>query len=44
MWMVLGKRFFGEGADAAEGPMNSLSEFMSMMKELMLLNGVLNIC
>jgi hypothetical protein len=41
--MVLGKWFFGEGADAAEGPVNSLSEFMSMMEELMLLNGVLNI-
>ncbi|KAL6645964.1 hypothetical protein ACP70R_017572 [Stipagrostis hirtigluma subsp. patula] len=37
--MVLGKRFFGDGADAAEGPVSSLAEFMWMMDELMLLNG-----
>ncbi|AQK51909.1 Flavonoid 3'-monooxygenase [Zea mays] len=44
--MVLGKRFFdGEEAEesAAEGPVSSLPEFMWMMDELMLLNGVLNI-
>ncbi|KAG0523869.1 hypothetical protein BDA96_07G160200 [Sorghum bicolor] len=44
--MVLGKRLFdaagGENA-AAEGPVSSLPEFMWMMDELMLLNGVLNI-
>jgi cytochrome P450 len=45
--MVLGKRLFdadggGENA-AAEGPVSSLAEFMWMMDELMLLNGVLNI-
>ncbi|KAJ1268723.1 hypothetical protein BS78_07G157000 [Paspalum vaginatum] len=41
--MVLGKRFFGEGADAAEGPVSSLAEFKWMLDELLLLNGVLNI-
>ncbi|CAO2202098.1 unnamed protein product [Urochloa humidicola] len=41
--MVLGKRFFGEGADAAEGPVSSLSEFKWMLDELLLLNGVLNV-
>uniref|UniRef100_A0A0E0D3F7 Uncharacterized protein n=1 Tax=Oryza meridionalis TaxID=40149 RepID=A0A0E0D3F7_9ORYZ len=41
--MVLGKRFFGEGADAAEGPVSTLSEFKWMMDELLLLNGVLNV-
>ncbi|KAF0898759.1 hypothetical protein E2562_009364 [Oryza meyeriana var. granulata] len=41
--MVLGKRFFGEGADAAEGPVSSLAEFKWMLDELLLLNGVLNV-
>lgn len=41
--MVLGKRFFGEGADAAEGPVSTLSEFKWMLDELLLLNGVLNV-
>ncbi|OEL32138.1 Flavonoid 3'-monooxygenase [Dichanthelium oligosanthes] len=41
--MVLGKRFFGEGADAVEGPVSSLAELKWMLDELMLLNGVLNI-
>uniref|UniRef100_A0A0D3H119 Uncharacterized protein n=1 Tax=Oryza barthii TaxID=65489 RepID=A0A0D3H119_9ORYZ len=41
--MVLGKRFFSEGADAAEGPVSTLSEFKWMLDELLLLNGVLNV-
>jgi cytochrome P450 len=41
--MVLGKRFFGDGADAAEGPVSSLDEFKWMLDELLLLNGVLNV-
>uniref|UniRef100_A0A0E0LVK1 Cytochrome P450 n=1 Tax=Oryza punctata TaxID=4537 RepID=A0A0E0LVK1_ORYPU len=41
--MVLGKRFFSEGADVAEGPVSSLSEFKWMLDELLLLNGVLNV-
>ncbi|KAL5222136.1 hypothetical protein ABZP36_026849 [Zizania latifolia] len=41
--MVLGKRFFGEGADAAEGPVASRAEFKSMLDELLVLNGVLNV-
>ncbi|CAL5001773.1 unnamed protein product [Urochloa decumbens] len=42
--MVLGKRFFGEGADAAaEGPVSSLAELKWMLDELLLLNGVLNV-
>ncbi|CAO2163131.1 unnamed protein product [Urochloa humidicola] len=40
--MVLGKRFFGDGADTVEGPVSSLSEIKWMMDELMFLNGVLN--
>ncbi|TVU05643.1 hypothetical protein EJB05_48812, partial [Eragrostis curvula] len=39
--MVLGKRFFGEGADAADGAVTALAEFMWMMEVLMLLNGVI---